>query len=79
MGNDQPISVRCRDFDGSLTRGGALSPPAIGEFRNARREFYDHQALNGRTIWSDLLSRTSHRIRVALNKPFQTMVAGAGR
>jgi hypothetical protein len=30
--------------------GGTLSPPAIGEFRNGRGEFYDQETLNGRAI-----------------------------
>lgn len=30
--------------------GGVLSPPAIGEFRNGRGEFYDQETLSGRAI-----------------------------
>ncbi len=38
---------------------GALSPPAIGEFKNGRGEFYDQEPFNGRSIlvrivWSDI-------------------------
>jgi len=29
---------------------GTLSPPAIGEFKNGRGEFYDQETFNGRTI-----------------------------
>jgi hypothetical protein len=29
---------------------GTLSPPAVGEFRNGRGEFYDQEPFNGRTI-----------------------------
>ena len=29
---------------------GALSPPAIGEFKSGRGEFYDQETFNGRTI-----------------------------
>jgi hypothetical protein len=40
-------------------RGGTLSVPTIGEFKNGRGEFYDQEPLNGRTIlvrnvWSDI-------------------------
>jgi hypothetical protein len=34
----------------SNSRGGTLSPPVIGEFRNGRGEFYGQESLNGRTI-----------------------------
>jgi hypothetical protein len=30
--------------------GGTVSPPTVGEFRNARGEFYDQETLNGRTV-----------------------------
>jgi hypothetical protein len=38
---------------------GTLSVPTIGEFRNGRGEFYDHEEFNGRAIlvrnvWSDI-------------------------
>ena len=31
-------------------RGGTLSPPTIGEFRNGRGEFYAQETLDGRAI-----------------------------
>ena len=31
-------------------RGGTLSPPTIGEFKNGRGEFYSQETLNGRAI-----------------------------
>jgi hypothetical protein len=34
----------------SNSAGGTLSPPAIGEFRNGRGEFYSQETLNGRAI-----------------------------
>lgn len=34
----------------SNSRGGTLSPPAIGEFRNGRGEFFSQETLNGRAI-----------------------------
>lgn len=34
----------------SNVRGGTLSPPTIGEFRNGRGEFYSQETLNGRAI-----------------------------
>jgi len=35
----------------SNSSGGTLSPPAIGEFRNARGEFFAQETLNGRAIY----------------------------
>jgi hypothetical protein len=32
------------------SKGGALSPPAIGEFRNGRGEFFSQETFNGRAI-----------------------------
>src|ERR1043166_4110086 len=32
------------------SKGGALSPPTIGDFRNGRGEFFSQEALNGRAI-----------------------------
>ena len=29
--------------------GGTLSPPAVGEFKNGRGEFYDQETYNGKT------------------------------
>jgi hypothetical protein len=34
----------------SNSSGGTLSPPAIGEFRNGRGEFFSQETLNGRAI-----------------------------
>lgn len=34
----------------SNVRGGTLSPPTIGEFKNRRGEFYNQESLNGRAI-----------------------------
>jgi hypothetical protein len=34
----------------SSSASGTLSPPAIGEFKNGRGEFYDQESFNGRTI-----------------------------
>jgi len=36
------------DFAGA--RGGALTPPSVGEFRDGRGEFYSHEDFNGRMI-----------------------------
>jgi hypothetical protein len=33
------------------SRGGSLSQPTIGEFRNGRGEFFDQETLNGRAIF----------------------------
>ena len=35
----------------SNVRGGTLSPPAIGEFKNGRGEFYSSETLNNRAIF----------------------------
>jgi hypothetical protein len=34
----------------SNSRGGTMSPPTIGEFKNGRGEFYSQETLNGRAI-----------------------------
>jgi hypothetical protein len=44
-------------------RGGTLSVPTIGEFKNGRGEFYDQEPFNGRTIlvrniWSDITANS---------------------
>ena len=49
----------------SNSKDGTVSPPAIGEFKNGRGEFYDQEPYNGRTIlvrvvWSDITA-DSHR------------------
>ena len=41
------------------SRGGTLSVPTVGEFKNGRGEFYDQEIFEGRTIlvrniWSDI-------------------------
>ncbi|HYT21016.1 MAG TPA: hypothetical protein VEW05_12400 [Candidatus Polarisedimenticolia bacterium] len=41
------------------SKGGILSQPTIGEFKNGRGEFFDQETFNGRTIlvrnvWSDI-------------------------
>jgi len=35
----------------SSSASGTLSPPAIGEFKNGRGEFYGNETLNGRAIY----------------------------
>jgi hypothetical protein len=46
------------------SRDGSLGIPMIGQFKNARGEFYDQEAFNGRTIfvryvWSDITSNSA--------------------
>jgi len=46
-------------------KGGSLSAPTIGEFRNGRGEFYDQEEFNGRMIlvrnvWSDITADSCH-------------------
>jgi hypothetical protein len=41
------------------SKGGGFGPPTIGEFKNARGEFFDHEMYNGRMIlvrnvWTDI-------------------------
>jgi hypothetical protein len=31
--------------------GAAFGVPTVGEFKNGRGEFYDHEAINGRMVW----------------------------
>jgi hypothetical protein len=47
------------------SKGGTLSVPAIGEFRNGRGEFYDMELINGRNtlvrnVWSDITPNSCH-------------------
>jgi hypothetical protein len=47
------------------SRGGTLSVPTIGEFKNGRGEFYDQEDFNGRMIlvrnvWSDITPNSCH-------------------
>src|SRR3989440_7063697 len=35
----------------SNSGGGTMSQPTIGEFKNGRGEFFDHETLNGRAIF----------------------------
>jgi len=35
----------------SNSRGGSLSQPTVGEFKNGRGEFFDQETLNGRAIF----------------------------
>ncbi len=47
------------------SKGGSLSVPAIGEFKNGRGEFYDMELINGRNtlvrnIWSDITPNSCH-------------------
>jgi hypothetical protein len=47
------------------SRGGTLSQPTIGEFKNGRGEFYDQEPFNDRTIlvrnvWSDITPNSCH-------------------
>jgi len=45
--------------------GGKLSIPTVGEFRNGRGEFYDHEDIGGRmvlvrNVWSDITPSSGH-------------------
>jgi hypothetical protein len=47
------------------SKGGTLSVPAVGEFKNGRGELYDTEPFNGRNIlvrnvWSDITSTSCH-------------------
>jgi hypothetical protein len=46
-------------------KGGSLSVPAIGEFKDGRGEFYDMELINGRNtlvrnVWSDITPNSCH-------------------
>ena len=48
-------------INSASSKGGTISVPTIGEFRNGRGEFYDQEMFNGRAIlvrnvWSDITS-----------------------
>jgi len=65
-GHLQVLSLRLYDpqarqwsLNSASSKGGTLSVPTIGEFRNGRGEFFDQESINGRTIlvrnvWSDI-------------------------
>lgn len=65
-GHLQVLSLRLYDpqarqwsLNAANSKGGTLSQPTIGEFRNGRGEFFDQESFNGRTIlvrnvWSDI-------------------------
>ncbi len=47
------------------SKGGTLSVPTVGEFKNGRGEFYDQEDFNGRMIlvrnvWSDITPNSCH-------------------
>lgn len=47
------------------SKGGSLSLPAVGEFRNGRGEFYDMELINGRNtlvrnVWSEITPTSCH-------------------
>jgi hypothetical protein len=49
----------------ATSRTGTLSIPTIGEFKNGRGEFYDHEPINGRMIlvrfiWSEITANSAH-------------------
>ena len=51
---------------------GVLDPPAIGEFKNGRGEFFDQESFNGRAIfvrmiWSDITA-DSHRLEQSFSE-----------
>ena len=71
-GHIQALSLRLYMPDAhqwSLTyasgKGGTLSVPSVGEFKNGRGEFFDTEPLNGRNIlvrqaWSDITPTSCH-------------------
>jgi hypothetical protein len=47
------------------SKGGGLSVPTIGEFKNGRGEFYDQETFNGkgilvRNVWSEITANSCH-------------------
>jgi hypothetical protein len=69
-GRVQALSLRLYDpqahqwsLNSANVKGGTLSVPTIGEFKNGRGEFYDQESFNGRTIlvrnvWSDITTNS---------------------
>jgi hypothetical protein len=69
-GHLQALSLRLYDpqahqwsLNSANVKGGTLSVPTIGEFKNGRGEFYDQEPFNGRTIlvrnvWSDITANS---------------------
>jgi len=65
-GHLQVLSLRLYDpgaaqwsLNAANSKGGGISVPTVGEFRNGRGEFYDFENFNGRMIlvrnvWSDI-------------------------
>ena len=65
-GHIEALSLRLYDpqahqwsLNTASARGGTLSVPTVGEFKNGRGEFYDQESFNGRTIlvrnlWLDI-------------------------
>lgn len=56
-GHLEALSLRLYDPDSrqwslnfANSSGGTMGPPTVGEFKNARGEFYDQETLNGRSI-----------------------------
>jgi hypothetical protein len=49
----------------ATSRSGTLAIPTVGEFRDGRGEFYDHEQINGRMIlvrfvWSQITANSAH-------------------
>lgn len=66
-------SSKSRQWSVNFANGsqGTLSPPAFGEFRDGRGEFFNSDTYNGRTIavrytWSDI-TPTTHRLEQAFS------------
>jgi hypothetical protein len=65
-GHIEVLSLRLYDpqahqwsLNTASTKGGTISVPTIGEFKNGRGEFFDTEPINGRSvlvrnIWSDI-------------------------
>jgi len=69
-GHLQVLSLRLYDpgaaqwsLNAASSKGGGISVPTVGEFRNGRGEFYDYENFNGRMIlvrnlWSDITANS---------------------
>ena len=69
-GHIEALSLRLYDpqahqwsLNAASARGGTLSVPTVGEFKNGRGEFYDQESFNGRTIlvrnlWLDITANS---------------------
>ena len=84
-GHFQVLSLRLYDpvarqwsLNAANSTTGKLGTPTIGEFRDGRGEFYDHEDFNGRRSSCEACGRISPVIRSVSSSPSRTMAARRG-